>query len=58
MIEPSPTEGMHGKEIDNKPLNSSQQEGALEECVQSDSHYEQSEEGKKTNIHNNNDVEW
>ena len=28
MIEPSPTEGTHGKVIDNEPLNSSQQEGA------------------------------
>ena len=42
MIEPSPTEGTHGKGIDNEPLNSSQQEGAPEECVQKEVEYENS----------------
>ena len=54
IIEPSPTEGTHGKGIDNEPLNSSQQEGAPEECVQKEVEYENSSQrkkGKQSNDH-------
>ena len=47
IIEPLPTEGTHGKGIDNEPLNSSQQEEAPEECVQKEEEYEDSSQRKK-----------